>query len=356
VVAVDPSQRLGQQRRLPRRPRTSERLEQAGPGLERRGGGREQEQAARELKDREQTVAAIRCPRQVGDLRLVGPRDPDVQLDRKRGQPHGQDADDHDRQSQRGAPEARPPAVIELAELGDRSRGCLRAGGQRHRDGEGEQHRHHRRAGRPGDRRRAVGERRSREAEPQRGDGRHHEQARHDREDEAAAMPEQGEGTDGNNECQRERDPDVRQVGDVGDHRAASGGDRDRDREREVDDQGADRQERPRLAERPAGGLGRPTTLGEALDQLPVVQRDQRDDPDDQPHRRQQQAKVAVERAQRRLDRVGHRRDRVGHHREREREEQQYLRAGQAPAERESGGGRHGHVADQASRRTETAP
>ena len=263
--------------------------------------------------------------RHVGDLRRVGLRDPDMQVDGERGQAERERTDDRERQPQRDAAEAPATGVVELAELRDRRGGRLDAGRQRHRDGEREQHRDEGGvAGRSRGRRVVSGDGRARAAD-QDGEADRDERDRHQREDGAADVAEPGERGHGDEHAERERDPQRRERRHVGDHRRGGRRDADRDRQHEVDDEGADRHERPPLPERGAGRGGGAPALGEARDELVVAADHERDERDDEAHRRQQQREVPVQRPQRCLDRVRDGRHGVRHHREREGDQQRRL-------------------------------
>ena len=132
---------------------------------------------------------------------------------------------------------------------------------------------------------------------------------------------------------QRQRDPERGQRGEQGDHRAGRGRDGDADGQHEVDDQGADGQERPARPEGPRRGGSGAASLGEAADQLPVVRGHHDHQADHQAHGGQQEGEVSVQGAQRGLDGVGDGGDRVGDHREGEREEED------GPARRTAPGG-----------------
>ena len=149
-----------------------------------------------------------------------------------------------------------------------------------------------------------------------------HERERHRREDRPPKMPKPGQTGDEQQQQQRERDPLRRKTRNVVDHRRGASRCADRDREHKVDDQRADRHERPRLPERLARCRGSPAALREPRHELVIVGDHQRDDRDHQPHRRQQQSEVATQLAQRRLDRIRNRRHRISHHRKRERDQQ----------------------------------
>ncbi len=262
------------------------------------------------------------------------------------GEPHRQRGDDEHRREQRAPAEAALAVVVELTELGDRGRGRLGSGRERHRHRESEDHRHQRGRCRTGERRLPVGDDGTGEAPDKHRDGEDDEGDRHQGEDEPAAVAEPGQAGNGYEEHEVERDAHRRKVRDVGDQRAAAGGDRDRDRQREVDDQRADWQERGGLAEGLARGLRGAAALREHGDELPVVERDERDDRDHQTHRRDQQLEVPVERPQRRLDRIGDRRNGIGHHREGEGEEEDGpRRQASARVTRRCGAGRdHGQL------------
>ena len=98
-----------------------EGFQEPWPGLERRTRGGEEQQRRRELEEREQAVADAGLG-QVADLRAVRGGDPDLQPHRRGGQPEGQRADDREGQPQRYAPEPTTTRVVELAQLRDRRR------------------------------------------------------------------------------------------------------------------------------------------------------------------------------------------------------------------------------------------
>ncbi len=109
------------------------------------------------------------------------------------GERDGQSADDDQQQGEGAAAEAPPAGVVELPELGDGGGGCFDAGGQGHRDGEGE---HHGKRGGParigGDRGVAQGVGVG-ESEDEYRDGDDDEQHGHRRKQQAAAVPEPGQ-------------------------------------------------------------------------------------------------------------------------------------------------------------------
>ena len=112
------------------------------------------------------------------------------------------------------------------------------------------------------------------------------ETQRHHREHGPAEMTEPRQRRDGGEDADGDRYPGRGERGHVGDHGRRRRGHADGDRQDEVHDQRADGDERPAFAERRSGGGGGPAALGEARYELVVVRDDERDDPDDERHRR----------------------------------------------------------------------
>ena len=111
-----------------------ERLQQPGPGLERRAGCGQQQHRGRQLKGSKEHAAPGSGARDLGDLSRVGPWDPDPQVEGESRQPEGEH--DHDReQPERDPTKPAPTSLVELAQLRDRRRGRFHAGGERHPTG-----------------------------------------------------------------------------------------------------------------------------------------------------------------------------------------------------------------------------
>ena len=262
---------------------------------------------------------------------LFGRGDSDLQVHRCGRQSQCERADDREGQPQRDPAEAPAAGVVELAELRDRRGRRLDTRRQRHRDREREQHGEHRR---PSARSLAVADVRDRSVDAT-GDHRDpgaNKGERHQRECRSPYVPVPSESRDGDEQEKRKRDPIWREARHVLDQRRGTGRHADRDREDEVDDKGADRDERPPLPKRLPRGCRRTTTLREPRDKLVVVGDDQSDHRNNQSHRRQQQAEISMQSPQRRLDGVGDRGDGVGHHRKRKRQQEDRPAVEQAAA------------------------
>ena len=281
-----------------------------------------------------------------------------MQANGQRGDPDREHGHDHERQHQRAARETTPIRGFELPQLADGRGRRLGPRGERHRDGEGEQH--SQRSG-PCRARRwsaAVAGRGIEVAVDEHDDRRRDEHERHGGEDEPSAVPKPRQSGDEREQTESEHKAQWCERRDVCDQRTDGRGDRDRDRENEVDDESADRHEHPARAERSRCRLRRAPTERKARHQMPIVDINQRDHAEHEDLRCQQQPEVPAERTQRRFDRVRDRRNRVRHDRERESDKQGRSEAGAVSRARQGSGlrdavhGRHVAPADQASRHT----
>lgn len=327
VVAVRPAQHRREDARVVRRP--GEGLEESGAGLERGAGGGQEQQRTGDLEGPVEPAGAGGGMGDVGDLGGVLTGDANAQAYGEHGQGQGEAADDDQEKGERTAPEAATVAVVELAELSDGRGRRLDAGGQGHRDGEGEDDCEGggaARVGRGGGLTNGVGRN---EAVYEYGDADEHEEHGHDGEQQPPAVSEPGQPGDDQQQEQGERDTEGCGCGEEGNHGTGGGRDGNPDGQDEVDDECADRYERPARPEGPPCRRCRPTSLGEAAHQLPVVGGDHDDQAHDQRHGRQQQGEVAVQGTQRRLNGVRHGGDGVCDHSEGEREEED--RAARAP-------------------------
>lgn len=213
----------------------------------------------------QETVADDRCG-DVGDLSRVGTGNADTQAHGKRGDPDGEARDDDEGEHDCCPSEAAAHARVQLAQLTDRSRRRLSTGGQCHRDWEREQDCRQRRSQRAGDRSRALGCRRVREAVRQHHRAGPDEKQGHEREDKAPAMPVPGQARHHDEKREAQYDPQPGEAGQVGDERTDARCDRDGDGEHEVDDQRADGDEDPAGPEGPSRSFSRPSPEREAAD------------------------------------------------------------------------------------------
>ena len=165
-----------------------------------------------------------------------------MQAPGQRGEPDRQPGDD-DKGQREGA--AGEPAAVIGPELGDGGGRCFGAGGQGHRDGEGEHHREQRVALRAGEGGLAAGDYRVGEALGQHRHRGGDEQHGHHGEGEPPAVAEPGQPGDKDEQGEPERDAKRRQGWRIGDQGAHTGRHRDGDGEDKVDDQGADGDEHP---------------------------------------------------------------------------------------------------------------